>query len=64
MNTRDTRFVELMIRLPRELLQALDAFAAAHTEGNRSQAIRMAIRQLVGGNGNENTSSRSRERAR
>ncbi len=64
MNARDTRYTELMIRLPRELLQALDAYAAAHFEGNRSQTIREAIRRLLASNASENTHSGPRKAKR
>jgi metal-responsive CopG/Arc/MetJ family transcriptional regulator len=47
----DRRFVMIPLKLPRLLLEQIDAFAAEKTEGNRSAAIRLAIRELLGSSG-------------
>jgi len=49
MSKGDPRFIPTLVKIPRELLARLDAYAEEHCGGNRSFAIRRAIEQMIGG---------------
>jgi len=64
MSKDDPRYVPTLVKIPRELLARLDAYAAEHCGGNRSFAIRRAIEHLITGHAYENTASGDRRAKR